>query len=338
MKLSKIACTVALCVSASTMAADNMTQTPTHVAASTTANVIDPITWSTVGGWIISGAESAIKNGVKSFLKNALFGSGGPDYVMLHADALQQIEDIVTEVVLNSDVENAKSVLMSFQGMLEYYNATAQDDNPDLTILPILINYATSLQNHQAYRDSYNPNAHLLTGSYSLVAALTIAVFTEKELQGAISHAYVKSVADTLYASLTSLGAKANTYISSNVYVRNPVGDCSGVIIYAQGDNENGYADTQIDVPQYSDVQVNADAFLSGPGFAVTQDSGFRSDCNYYVYDNVAGTSKRYAIALYGQNLASRLAYNQKNALVASYKDKIKGNDYDVIASGLAAY
>ncbi|WP_144394766.1 hypothetical protein [Pleionea sediminis] len=287
-------------------------------------SVVDPITMSTVGGWILSGAKSAIVNGVKSFIKDALFGSGGPDYVLLHEQSLQQIENIVREVVLTSDVEDAKSELLSFQDMMEYYNASAQDDSPDLSILPLLINYATSLKNHRAYRDSYNDNAYLLTGSYSLAAALTIAVFVEKELQGEIDHAYVVAIANSLHQKLTELGSQANSYISRNIQLRYPTGRCDDIIIRKDG-VEKSEVNNDVAMKSLIELQPKDDA-----SFGYT-----RGSCTYIVYDRISGRNYFFHIADMGRNLASRLSMRKRNQLVQQYKDQIKGKEYNQIVNQL---
>jgi hypothetical protein len=181
----------------------------------------DPITISIVGGWIVDAAKNAILNELKSLIKDSLFGSSsGPNYVLLHEQALQQIEDIVEQVIITSDVEDAKSALLSFSDLINYYHITAQDDSPDLSIMPILINYATSLKNHQAYRVEYNPEAYLLTASYTLVTSLTLAIYTERVLQDEFPEDDLSEIADALYVQLNGLGARAYTYIRDNIEFR----------------------------------------------------------------------------------------------------------------------
>ena len=323
MKKAMLVSAVLLAISSNSFATElnttQLTDLQNNAESNMTTQMIDPITMSTVGGWILSGAKSAIKNGVKSFLKDALFGSAGPAYVMLHEDSLRQIEAIVTEVVINSDVEDAKSILYSFDDLLGYYHASAQNDEPDISLLPALVTYATSLKNHQAYRTSYNSNAHLLTGSYSLVSALTIAVLAEKELRGDINHAYVKGVANNLKTTLNSLGAQADSYVRSNIKITSPTGDCSGIIINSIG------ADEEAALINEPDFQNNDNTFI------------FRN-CTYTVRDSIANKTYTYKIANYGANLANRLAYNKYNALQSEYADKFKGAEFATIVNELATY
>ena len=323
MKKTMLVSAVLLALSSNSFATEintaQLEEIQNNAESNMTTQMIDPITMSTVGGWILSGAKSAIKNGVKSFLKDALFGSAGPSYVMLHEDSLRQIEDIVTEVVINSDVEDAKSILYSFDDLLGYYHASAQNNEPDISLLPALVTYATSLKNHQAYRTSYNSNAHLLTGSYSLVSALTIAVLAEKEIRGDISHAYVKSVANSLKTTLNSLGAQADSYVRSNIRITPPSGNCDGIIIHS------------VD-------PVEESALINEPGFQNNDDTFILRNCTYTVRDSIASKTYTYKIANYGPNLASRLAYNKYNALQSDYADKFKGTEFATIVNELATY
>jgi hypothetical protein len=297
---------------------------------SATISAIDPVTMSTIGGWILSGAKSAIKSGVKSFLKDALFGSSGPSYVMLHEDALRQIEDIVTEVVLNSDVEDAKSLLFSFKDLLSYYNASAQDNQPDVSLLPSLVSYATSLKNHQAYRASYNSNAHLLTGSYSLVSALTIAVLAEKELRNEIDHSYVKTVANQLHSTLTNLGAKANSYISTNIRMSYPTSGCDNVIIHSIDDTiNNEYDDSTEELKLLNDINIE---------LGNEEGTLLYRNCSYTVYDKIASKTYRFEMSEFGKQFASRLAHNKLNNLNSMYQAKFKGSDYSEIVNHLNTY
>lgn len=185
--------------------------------------LVDPFTLSTIGGFILDKAKNAVAGKITSLLMDAIFGNSGvkgPQYVLLHDRALQQIEDIVSEKIITSDVEDAKSQLASFGDLIEYYNASAgPQGKPDLSSLPTLIDYATSLKNHAAYNSGYNENAYLLTSSYSLVSSLTIAVLTERELNNQIGHEYVASVASSLQAKLSSLGSQVDQYIEDEIYM-----------------------------------------------------------------------------------------------------------------------
>lgn len=331
-KMASIATTIALAsATCSVAASDFVTPKGEEIIDQNVVKIIDPITWSAVGAFILDEAKSAVLGEIKSFFKNAIFGSSGPQYVMLHDQALQQIENIVTEVILNSDVEDAKSALYSFQDMIAYYHDSAQDDAPDYTVLPILLNYATTLKNHQAYRSNYNPNAHLLTGSFALISSLSMAVYVEQQLKGDVSHGYVKGVANNLHSTLTSLGGQANNYISNGITISYPSGNCSNIIIRSQdtsskSDNLNG-----------SKFAEDA-AAINGPGYEQTDSARWGNQCYFHVWDRIGNKARTYHIADYGQTLAGNLAHNYYNGLISQYKDQIKGEYYDSIVSDLANY
>ncbi len=289
----------------------------------------EPSLLSKAADFILDEAEGAIKSQakslIKSLVKDAIFGPSGPSYVLLHEEVLQQIEDIVTGVVINQDVYNVMSELQGFQSLMDLYGESAVYNTPDLTLLPDLILYATSLRHHQAYNKEYNDKNFLLTFSYALTSSLTIAVYTEKELQGTISHAYVSSIARELYDKLSTLGANANTYISSNVFVTTPRGNCKNIIIKAIGDE-----------PQN---ELKNSQSLIHPQI-IENDSEVQSlrDCSYTVHDNIAVKSYRYRLDEFDRALASRAAYGLKNSLTEKYKNKFKGENFNSIITRLDSF
>jgi hypothetical protein len=179
---------------------------------------------------ILDAAKSAILGQFKSLLINALFSKEKTvQYVMLHQDSLDAIDDLIAQNIITSDVEDAKSKLLSFVDLLAYYNETVNNNFPDASALGGLIDLTTSLKNHHAYRKSYNSEKYFLTKSYALVASLTISTLTEKLLQNYISYDYLSYEAHELALTLQQMKSDMSTYISTHVTVSIPDPDCGAL-------------------------------------------------------------------------------------------------------------
>lgn len=272
---------------------------------------------------IMSKAKSAIGGQLWSLLEDAIFGPGGPQFVMLHEQALQQIEDRVNKVVVTGYVEEAISDMMSFRDLLSYYHASVSNNNPDYGILDNLVIYATSMKNHQAYRESYNPEAYLLTVSYSLVASLTMATITEKELQGQVSHSFTQSMASSLYSKLSQLGAQADSYIRQNVYVRLNGDDCDLYLSHGQLQLQSTLLD---------------DELMSQPKPTIENEASFAGMCRYTTFDLIDGKSRSWKLGIYGAEEAADFAYGLEASLTKEYKDVIKGSDYNAFMAELSSF
>lgn len=227
-------------------------------------------TTAMVAEWIISGAKGAITGKVKSFLGGLLFGGGndsGPQIVRIHHDDLQAIANLVSQSILTSDVYDAKSQLDSFATVLEYYRDSVRGGNTDYSILPVLLNYTTSLSNHRAYKPEYNSKSYALTSSFALVSSFTIAVLTERHLQGYISLGLVKDQAQQLKQKLTALGAETDKYAfgQGRVIYR-------GTACFSSNSTELPAADLPAERPEYNQL-LDGDSDvtpMAPPGCLVT--------------------------------------------------------------------
>ena len=275
-----------------------------------------------IAGWILDGAKSAVKGEAKSFITSLLFGNGntGPQIVRIHQDDLDKIESIVSGIVLTSDVEDAKSQFESFGDTIEYYRNSAQGGNLDTSILPVLLDYTTSLKNHRAYKESYNPKSYALTSSYALIASMSIAVLTERKLQGYISYGYVQSQARSLASRLISLGAQTDNYTANLGRIYHFGNGC-----YGMRTNKN-YVDDS--VPSYSELKYNDSSF--------SDDSVPMAPKGCLIRASFPGMdTKQFDTAVYGWAEAEELAYEYINEARDKYRTTIKGENFNQILSTL---
>lgn len=203
-----------------------------------------PLTIAIVADFILKEAKSAMLKKARSFLSNAIFGNGGngPQFVMLHQEALDQINNIVKENIVNADVESAKSDLQTLGELIAYYHESVKANNPDLALLADIKGRAFDLKNHKVYRSSYNTNAKLMTSSYALISSLTIAIVTEEFLQGKLSKSYVSSLANDFQNNLSNLGNSVDIYINQRVFVQTdrPISYCWQGCLWQVHDLING--------------------------------------------------------------------------------------------------
>jgi len=324
-KRSFLLSTLALAMSASTFANDINDQ---HIDSDNQVQVsASPlITSAMIAGWVLDGAKSAVKGGAKSFLTGLLFGNGnsGPQIVRIHQEDLDKIESIVSGIVLTSDVEDAKSQFESFGDTLGYYRSSAEAGNIDVSIVPILLNYTTSLKNHRAYKTYYNPKSYALTSSYALIASMSVAVLTERKLQGYLTYGYVQSQARSLAASLSSLGAATDTYVSSLGRVRHFGNGCYNFAFNNDYDitaSLSDYAELE-GYEDYSDVEMIDDTPMAPQG------------C--FVIASFPGQgSKSFDTDHYGMMEAEELAWEFLSDAKNNHRNVLKGENFNQILATL---
>ncbi len=305
----------------STVFAADLTYTPQPKTEQVTTQAIPLVTTAMVAKWILDGAKGAITSKAKSFLGGLLFGNAndtGPQIVRIHHDDLQAIANLVSTAILNSDVHDAKSQLDSFATVLEYYRDSVRGGNTDYAILPVLLNYTTSLSNHRAYKPEYNSTAYSLTASYALVSSFTIAVLTERHLQGYISLGLVKDQAQQLKLKLTALGAKTDQYAYG-----------LGRIVY-KGNGCFNNNQSQITADDLPTERPEYNALLDSSDHEITPQAP--SGCLVTaVYPGVSSVTFDTDIVGFWQ--ADEMAYDWLWAQRQNRADQIKGTDYpNVIA------
>lgn len=324
-KLFNISLIAMLSVATCTVAATAPQQKPSLPAAR--AQAAPFITSAMVAQWVLSGAKSAITSKAKSFLGSLLFGSNGdasgPQIVRIHEEDLQKIAQLVSSAILTSDLQDARSRLESFGTTLEYYRDSVRGGNPDYAILPVLLDYTTSLSNHRAYKLEYNSTAYALTSSYALVSSMTIGVLTERHLQGYISEGFVKTQAQVLKQKLMTLGAASDKYAYGlgRVYYKGSRCFASGQgktitthDLPAQRPEYNAMLDGKSDVSPMAPAGCLITASLPGAG-SVTFDA---EDLGFFEADD----------------LAYEWLYKQREIRAAA----IKGENYQQVVDLLSSF
>ncbi|MDP2714919.1 hypothetical protein [Rheinheimera sp.] len=325
-KLKKIAIATTFLSASFLTNADQSTvlQTQKNTTLAEQTQQIQPAVIQAVGAFILAEAKSALISKAKSFIKKALFGSGGsagPSIVMLHEDSLAQIQAIVRDAILRSDVAQFRAAFNTVSANLNDYHEILNNDVEDLLLLTLLSNDVNSLRLHHAFDTEYNPTSFYLTNSYGLVAALTMSVMTENVLKNRYSEAYARTISRSLATKLSQLGSAADSKISRSITLTGPTGDCSGIIIH-------------------SDKQTKQEQLPSGwendYNFEVTP--SFRRNCAYTVTDSLSNRSKRFDFALYGEYFAANQAQALYNTWQDQHRSRIKGSDYANILSQLNSY
>ncbi|MBQ4810626.1 hypothetical protein J8M20_04735 [Pseudoalteromonas luteoviolacea] len=292
-----------------------------EIGADQQANFATPqafITTELVRGWILDGAKSAIKGGVKDFLKGMLFGSEptGPQIVRLHEEDLQRIEQLVSGVVITDAVYSLKSDLAAFGTTFDYYQDSLNGTNFDSAILASLLQYVNSLQHHRAYDANYNSNAYALTTSYSTMATLNLAVLTERHVKGFLSASYVKYQAGLMADKLSQLGNLVNTRAARLGGVRMIGSRCWDIRDFSELKSTELHTDQ---IADYSDAENMPMAPL---------------DCIYIA--SFPGKSSRFFNASQmGDIHAEEAAYEWLMQMRAEYRTEIKGADFDEVVSKL---
>ncbi len=325
-KLKKTLITSALLCSTFTVYANNQlpTATITDGTIESETQQVQPAAVQAIGAFILAEAKSALISKAKSFIKNALFGSGGsagPSIVLLHENSLAQIESIVRDAILRSDVAQFRASFNTTSANLTDYHEVLNNNIEDFLLLALLTSDVNSLRMHHAFDTDYNPTSFYLTRSYGLVAALTMSVMTENVLKNRFSEAYARTVARSLATKLSQLGSAADVKISQSVRLTGPTGDCSGIIIYSEKDNKKEQ------LPSDWEADYNFDVTPS-----------FRRDCAYTVTDSLSNRSQRFDFALYGEYLAANQAMALYNTWQDEHRTRIKGSDYATLLSRLNSY
>ncbi|MBQ4810399.1 hypothetical protein A7985_08130 [Pseudoalteromonas luteoviolacea] len=244
---------------------------------------VDPLTLSAMSSFILDKAQSAIFDQAGSLIFDAIFGGGSsPQFVRLHQQALDEINNIVRDNILTSELESAKSDLKTLGELLNFYHESVRTNNPDFALLSDIKGRAFDLKNHRVYRSTYNQNAKLLTASYALTTSLVVAIITEEYLHGKVTKGFVAGHASELKGILSQLGNSADSYISHRIVMMTdkPISYCW-------------------------------------------------SGCVWQVHDHIKGGYKSFPMN------QGDIATSYRNQKINSYKDDIKGNDYDNIITRL---
>lgn len=142
---------------------------------------------------------------ISSVLADAIFGPSGPSYVSLTEESLQAIQDRVRiELVDAAEYEYIASI-ESLELSMNYYSDTAQNNNPDVSVLGSLLVNSNDIITHYSLNNDFNDEYYYLADSFALAASLSVAIYVERNLQGFISDDSVRAQANQLANRLQSL-------------------------------------------------------------------------------------------------------------------------------------
>lgn len=169
----------------------SITATPTYATQQEAAT-------ASAGEQILDLAKDQLLSGVGSLLFNRFFGSGGPNYVMLSEASLQAIQERVrAEIIRDAEFEFI-SEFNALESSMEHYSDTARYGRPDLALLSSLLVKSEDVINHRALNARYNNDFYYMADTYALAASVTVAIYTERYLQGYVSKSVVSTRAHNL--------------------------------------------------------------------------------------------------------------------------------------------
>ncbi|KZN56942.1 hypothetical protein [Pseudoalteromonas luteoviolacea] len=160
---------------------------------------------ASIGELILDKAKSKLISGFGSLLADAVFGSGGPQYVMLSEASLQAIQDRVREEIVRDAEYDFIAEFRSLESSMEHYADTASHSQPDLALLTALLVKSEDVINHRALNYRYNDDYFYMADTYALAASVSIAIYTERHLEGYISKSVVSTKAHTLANTLENM-------------------------------------------------------------------------------------------------------------------------------------
>lgn len=163
-----------------------------------------------LGELILDKAKSSFVNAaggyVASFFFDAIFGtSSGPSYVNLTEESLQAIQDRVHIEFVDTAEYQYFADLESLELSIQYYSDTAQNGNPDVSVLGSLLVNSNDLISHYSLNSQYNDEYYYLADSFTLAASLSIGIYVERNIQGFVDSAAVEAKANQLADKLQIL-------------------------------------------------------------------------------------------------------------------------------------
>ncbi|MEL6195895.1 MAG: hypothetical protein AAFZ38_00175 [Myxococcota bacterium] len=134
---------------------------------------------------------------------DAIFGSGKPSYVDLSEDSLREIQNRVREEIIRDAEFELLSQFQSLEDLLEAYHAHVNFTGvPNLTMqLDLLGRYKDAI-NHRALNPDNNSDFFYLADTFALLAAVSVAVQTERSLANQIPESEISNTANGLADTL----------------------------------------------------------------------------------------------------------------------------------------
>ncbi|MCG7556159.1 hypothetical protein [Pseudoalteromonas sp. Of11M-6] len=163
---------------------------------------------ATIGEQILDKVKSKLLSGFGSLLADAVFGSGGPQYVMLSEESLQAIQERVREEIVRDAEFDFLSEFRSVEASLKHYGDTVKYNGEDPVLLGGLLLKANDLINHRALNSSYNDDFFYLADTYASAASVVVAVYTERYLAGMVPKTTVVTAAKNLADQLSIMLAQ----------------------------------------------------------------------------------------------------------------------------------
>ncbi|GEK11649.1 hypothetical protein HUZ36_17575 [Pseudoalteromonas sp. McH1-7] len=163
---------------------------------------------ATIGEQILDKVKSKLLNGFGSLLADAVFGSGGPQYVMLSEESLQAIQDRVRKEIVRDAEYDFIAEFRSVEASLKHYGDTVKYKGEDPVLLGGLLIKANDLINHRALNSRYNDDFFYLADTYALAASVVVAIYTERHLAGLVPKSTVVTAARNLANQLSTMLAQ----------------------------------------------------------------------------------------------------------------------------------
>lgn len=239
-----------------------------------------------------------------------IFSSSGPDYVRLHQDSLDEIDQIVNNALFDLEVRDMQSTSRTFRHNVEDYHASHVNGSGSNSEIADLASYGMSLIEHPAYQVGSNGKAHLLTASFASDAALVAAVYGEAIAIGRFPPEHGRARTALLASMLEQLGSATSQYTHLNVVVHDAPFHCSG-------------------------VGADSTPFLQADESTFEQ-TLFR-DCVFTVHDAIVGRTTAFEVSALGYEGAAGLAYNQQLAWIIENQNSIRGSKYQIVLDKLHA-
>lgn len=180
-------------------------------------------------GQVVDAASSAIKGGVKSALKNAIFGSGKTNYVTLSQESLAEIENIVNAGFDNHVHSAMIQNLRSLEASMNAYSDGLQVGYRDQVLAPLLLTQSNDLINEPAFEKS-RPYYGSLTIQYSLSASLSYSIYADRVHYNEMPVVALENHGNALADQLEARGMAAKSNINQKVYITSKSSSNCGIL------------------------------------------------------------------------------------------------------------
>lgn len=254
---------------------------------------------------------------VTRVLDDVIFGPQ-PDYVTLHEDSLNAIDNLIEDQLVRYVVADMKHAQRNFRDELEYYHF-AYGDSGNGDAIDSLVSTGFDVENHTAFRpsstggqDLYNEQAYLLTSSYAGVASMLAGILVEsRAIHNPQDTVYVQQKASEFADHLSLLGALASNYVWDNVTVYEPPISCD-------------------------DWVIHSDSSTSDFNSSSRDDIATQGQCAFVVTDSLDGRSASFHVSDYGYYPAQGLASSKRSDWALEHRNTIRSSKFSNIVTKLS--